>query len=502
MAKKLFSPGLIAKIVILCLLAGAAIDYKLRLINWRHYRVLGKNPLESLQVVENHKLALSRWAAAGIKNAVLINVDAHDDLKRVSGAKVEELRKFLAESAKQGADDEPKMQLIPEINGGNFIYAAAKLGMIKEVYWVVPSADFKSGDPKGQLIPLLQHHGFRESDIRTFRMEGDNFRYKGWIDGIPLNICSLESLPPIREPVVLSIDADFFPLAAEVEQERLLTAVKRTSLALFSRKYRIRHAVVAYSVDEGHLSTYHRWVGDLFIEIAKKPELAYNEVFPESYALLQQAELLHMMNRNSELLDYLLPYYEKGARYPPLLMYLAHALAEVGADTHAFLCAETACKANDNYCYGLCEIGCRLLATSTLGKAEKFFLRAYELNPRMAHSQFKLAQALKTAGRFDDAIRYFKIFRDEYGPFPADFYLGEVFLMRGDQASAEHHFNTAKEAIVASPDLWAGFGDVGIVQQAIAFYERKGRADSAQVLRTSLGMREQDPAGSPHVMPR
>src|SRR5512133_3204283 len=50
--------------------------------------VLGKAPLKDLLVVEDHHRALSHWAEQGKRDAVLINIDTHDDFRWIPDAKL------------------------------------------------------------------------------------------------------------------------------------------------------------------------------------------------------------------------------------------------------------------------------------------------------------------------------------------------------------------------------------------------------------------------------
>ncbi|HEY6838817.1 MAG TPA: hypothetical protein VI389_08755, partial [Geobacteraceae bacterium] len=45
--------------------------------------VLGSQSFAEVAIVEDHRVALEHWAERGIRNAVLVNMDAHDDMRRV-----------------------------------------------------------------------------------------------------------------------------------------------------------------------------------------------------------------------------------------------------------------------------------------------------------------------------------------------------------------------------------------------------------------------------------
>ncbi|MEW6221039.1 MAG: tetratricopeptide repeat protein [Thermodesulfobacteriota bacterium] len=473
-------------LVLLATLAGA--------IAWR----VGKEELpdtlsfEPIAVVENHRRALAHWAARGLRRRTLVHLDSHDDLKRIPEARILVLKRLLLPPGGQPSQAAAD-QATTQVEDGNFLYAAAKLGIIDTVYWVVPVRLFTDQE---QLPAFLHHHNFSAEDIAGFRYRDGCFH--GRIDEIPLNICGIETLPSFRESVLLSIDVDFFPTLADSYGEWPAAAVGRALQALAGRLRGVEHTLVAYSVDGGHLKTRHRWVGDLLVEALRNPWLLAEQPLPARYAVLQQAERLCVMGRHEALLDEVLPRLSPETAEPALLTYLAGSLAELDADAHAYLFAEQACLANRSYCYGLCELACSLLGTKGLAAAERFFQRAYQLHPGMAHGQFRLARALQEAGRLEEAVRYFGIFRERYGPFPADFYLGRAHLLAGDTTRARAAFDSARQALLASVNPWSEFGDAGIVQEAIRFYEEHGSPELAQELRFALEVRGQLFRPRPH----
>ncbi|MBU0728654.1 MAG: hypothetical protein KKE17_03115 [Proteobacteria bacterium] len=481
------SPGFFATIILSLIFATVLCGYGIKKINYRKHPVLGDDPIERIHVAEDHKFALSQWAEQGITNAILVNLDAHDDLTRISEVKINELRELLnsinLQSGKQNFHP-----LSAKVADSNFLYAACKLGIIREVYWIIPWNFFQSQNPEMQMTSLLKNYNFTDKDIESFTFTQGCFR--GLMDDSPLNICGLETMPDITEQVVLSIDVDFAPVMADSYREQITESVHRAMSALFTKKYRIKDLFFAYSVNGGHLNTHHRWIGDLTLDLIKNPDMLTYPELPSRYATLQRAELLNMMGRYNALLTDLGPMAKQNEPDPGILMYVSQGLKGIGKADHSFRFAETACLQDRNYCYGLPELGASILTDKGLDAAEKFFTRGYELNPEMAHGQFKLAQAMKKAGRLDNAIEYLKIFRAHYGAFPADFYLGEIYALKGDYSTALDYFNSGRTELVNDVHAWAGFGDTGMVNIAIRFYDDRGSKDFADELRSCLNTKE------------
>ena len=443
------------------------------------YPVLGTDGLKDVQLIEDHRDALQLWIRKGIRNAVLVNIDAHDDLKRVPTEDIQKLKQAYLrnpmELTEAGHDG------YPPPGNNNFIYIAAKLGIIKKVVWIVPSTYDIFSDSGTRLAALLKMYGFADEDILTFTPKGRSF--VGTVDGIPVTICDIASLPKLREPVLLTLDVDYFPAMVNDASFAITKSVKETFKALFDRGYEVRDTTVAYSVNGSFLSTCYRWVGDLSVDILREPAVLSEDQLPARYLFLQRADMLLIMKRYQELLDHTATYLEKEGTDPSVYIYAAQAQQALGNSNESFRLAEKACVAEKSYCYGLPELGSVLLELYDLNMAEKFFSRGYALCPDMDHGQFQLAMALRKSGRHDDAIKYFQVFRNCYGSFPVDFYLAETYLLKGDEPSALAYYDSGRRTVVKNAALLSGFGDFKSLEKAAEFYERKGHSSEAAELR-------------------
>lgn len=449
-----------------------------------NYPILGTDMLADISVVENHREALKVWADKGITDAVLINIDAHDDLRMVPPDEMKKLKE-LHKRVKQGkAGAMPVQEGYGPVTNANFIHAAAKLGIVKKVVWVVPGSYALFSDNGERLRTLLRMYGFTDRAIAGFsRTKGC---FTGKTDGIPLVICDAGSLPDLAEPVLLSVDVDFFPAEITGENHRITEPLKKTVRALFAKKYRVRNAVVAHSVNGGFTEASCRWVGELAVDSIRIPGVMRLAELPDRYAFLQKADHLHTFKKHRELLEILSPLTAQGIDDPAVLIYAAIAAQGVGRTDDALTWAEQACRSDKGYCYGLTQVGSLVLERNGLAKAEPFFAKGYELAPGMDEGQFRLAMALKKSGRYDEAIRYFNVFRNSYGPFPVDFYLAETLLLKGDDRGALHYYDSGRKELARNPAVLAGFGDFRAIEGAAVFYERKGDSRIALELRESI----------------
>jgi tetratricopeptide (TPR) repeat protein len=456
----------------------------------RKYPVLGTNMIEHVGVFEDHRDALAHWIKKGIRNAVLVNIDAHDDMKRVPSEQMELMK--AAYQQREGFDRGVEVGLggYAAVSNSNFIHAAAKLGIIKKVIWVVPATYDLFSDSGNRLATLLKMYGFRDEDIKTFRLKSGC--YIGVRDGVPLTICDIRSLPNLSEPILLSVDVDYFPAMVNDNDSSISNSVRQTFNALFHKGYAIRDAIVAYSVNGGFMDPCYRWVGDLVIDSLWIPGLVSQAGLPNRYFHLQRADLLLLMKRYGDLLDELSPSLNNAVAEPAILSYAAKACQGLGETEKSFFYAEKACLSDSRYCYCLPELGTIVLDEKGVDAAERFFVRGYDLCPDMDYGQFRFAMALKKFGRHDDAIKYFRDFRNCYGSFPVDLYIAESFIQKGDEISAMRYYDSCRTELTENPAVLAGFGDFNTIEKAAVFYDRRGYARNASLLRESIKFRDNE----------
>ncbi len=458
--------GVITLLFSLCLLVFISI----KISDGRRYPVLGTDMLQNFKVLEDHKDALEHWVNLGLKNAVLVNIDAHDDMRHIPAEQIERLK--AAYQGKKGAAAQSLEKGDTPVANDNFIHAAAKLGIFSKVYWVVPATYGIFSDSGNQLATLLKMYGFKDEDIRSFKLQ--NGCFIGKYDGIPLVICDIRSLPDLNEPIILSIDVDYFSNMIGSYEYKITTGLKQTFYALSAKSYAIRDTVIAYSVNGGFLDVSYRWVGDLVIDTIRIPALNSQPELPGRYAFLQKVDLLLVMKRYDDVVKCLSPYLTQEENDPLVFIYAARAHHGLGNIDKAFLFAEKACILDKKYCSGLPQLGIKILDERGIDIAERFFVRGYDLSPEMDQGQFRLAMALRKSGNLDDALKYFAIFRNYYGAFPVDFYIAETYLLKGDEKSAMVHYDLARVEVTKNPSLLAGFGDFRTIEKAAEFYERTG----------------------------
>ncbi len=461
-------------IFLLILLPSCSRDEKSR------YPVPGLDPLKEVGIMEDHSEALVRWMKKGIRKAILINVDTHDDIRWIPVRKVKRLAELYRKQDWQALERANSTADEGLYNVGNFIYAAAKLGIIRELYWVIPYAKFSTPDPLGGVKKLLETYSFPEESIRSFALIDGCAR--GSFYNIPVSICGIERLPEIREPVILSFDIDFYPpMPVDYRVDRA-TSIRILFQALFRQNYKLMDTVVAYSVRGGYLRPYQRWMGDATIEILKKPTLINS--MPETWSILSAADYYLKQEKYTELAGFLEGVRKKYPSSLPIDSYLAFGYLGQGRYTDALSIGKSLCDRDINYCYILTDMGVNLSKDSKPDKAAPFFRYAYEKNPEIDYGQIYFANALRKAGRFEEAIRYYQSYRKMNGAYPVDMIIGETYLMMGDEKKAGEFFDSGREALKKKRYVDVKNEVVSsALRSAVRFYEKTGQREFAEEIR-------------------
>lgn len=144
----------------------------------------------------------------------------------------------------------------PEINCANYLLHALRLGVVREVIWVLPPHLCPGPLSVNWALEELARWNFlKTEDIATLRLEQG--RIYGQLEGHPLCLCTSDNLPPIQEPCLLDIDADYF-LGTRDE-------IWESPFELQSRLGPLpcRAVTVAYSVQGGYTPVHRRFLGDL-----------------------------------------------------------------------------------------------------------------------------------------------------------------------------------------------------------------------------------------------
>jgi len=216
---------------------------------------------------ETHSSALIAWRQDRVDNRVLLHLDADlnfdwlpdETIARIAAADASELARFEAQPFEL-ADDE-----LAGFGSFNFLYAAARLGIVREIVWVVPDATFEGEGARQRLVQDLLFGRLQmvsADDAKTFRNDGA--RIRGELLGVPLTICRLADLPALGGGVLLDVDVSYLTRRSTLEPGS--EAVPWISPADLDRRLgeaRIRPDVVTVSLStlDGSTPAASRWVG-------------------------------------------------------------------------------------------------------------------------------------------------------------------------------------------------------------------------------------------------
>lgn len=198
---------------------------------------------QSLQIftMENHDKAYYIWKEANVKEKILIHIDAHHDIW------------FIPKDS--------------QITIANFICKALEESIVKEVYWVVPDKTWDSKKTKKQVLKHLKRISRRYPGGPTpIRIEKNQISTQ--IIGRPLKVCTLDSLPEIKENVLLDIDVDYLVIPyvsyGKTDKHGELPWCWPQELIgkLNSKKIKSNLITIAYSVEGGYTPLEWKYLGD------------------------------------------------------------------------------------------------------------------------------------------------------------------------------------------------------------------------------------------------
>jgi hypothetical protein len=217
--------------------------------------------MRSSVIFEEHSAVLAHWIARGIRAATVVTLDAHLDLQFIGTARLERLRACggdAAAVARLGSTQplSPNRDACYGIE--DFLYAAARLGVVRRLVWVAPPHVLREAD--AALDALRQMEGVTPQDIASFRTVPG-----GWVEGrvlgVPLAAVAWQQLPAValEGPVVLDIDADYF---TQVPQDRVWVDPRPVVQALGRVAGAHSELTISRSVGSGFMPLEHRFIAD------------------------------------------------------------------------------------------------------------------------------------------------------------------------------------------------------------------------------------------------
>jgi len=256
--------------------------------------LVGQQPVP-VRVIEHHAEALCLWHELGARPRVLVHVDAHDDIYS-SLVRIDHGAKGLAQAlaGTECGQLAPRLQTAVRDDSlagiGDFIRHAWRLGLVREVWWVVPNAGMLA--PRGLQAYRDELHGrYPERFIASLGHQG------GWISGnlagVPLRILPLANLPAFDEPVLLDIDTDWFPSArGPWQEESTLNLVGRFFRTLRDKSLTTDLVTISASTEGGFTPLLDGYLPEMLAELLGKPGSFAATGPPESWLLRDRTAYL------------------------------------------------------------------------------------------------------------------------------------------------------------------------------------------------------------------
>lgn len=216
--------------------------------------------------MEDHDRALSAWQRAGVRQSVLVHVDAHIDFGWIPGTDLDEID-----------PRSPQPMLNPLITPrrrmltiGNYIYPAIKQGIVKKFYWVVPEPTFSSLRGRRYILKQLQRLS-RCGDSAAPAVRSGVIRCR--LAGCDLVVCTPGSLEVIGEPVLLDIDVDFLltpQVCNDLDPHRLPWILPEELWKMLSARIaEVQLLTIAYSVEGGYTPLRFKYLGDELAQLSR-----------------------------------------------------------------------------------------------------------------------------------------------------------------------------------------------------------------------------------------
>lgn len=402
----------------------------------------------AVHLFENHAHALAVWRAAAVTERIVVHIDGHSDLDWLPDAAIERFASTPAagferlEAHPYALDGETYRS----VGIWNFLYPAHRLGVVREVVWVVPDGTLGDADGRGALVRQMiaeKMHGVSLEEATGFRWNGRALA--GTAAGVPLRIVELAALEAPREPVLLDIDLDYLTTGSASTQE--VVAVPRIAPAdlvarLRAAGLRTDLVTVSYSTIGGFLPPASRWVGPSLVRALR--EGAPDPLDPTRMGA-QRAAALGRVDEAVPLLEEILR--EAPADAPAL--YLLARLLEGGDRTEEGSAARARAVSLDPVFADadLHEGDARWLS-GEWPEAEAFFRSYLErsgTSPWAPYALRRLASCLSRTGRDAEAIEALARVV-EIAPDHADSRLELAVLLRdrGDLSGAMGHLDRAR----------------------------------------------------------
>lgn len=365
--------------------------------------VLGVQPLARVIPCTESLQVFADLAERGRRDAVVIHVSVNSNLGPLTDDGTAKLRALVKERQWDALRTAAASGGGAPLRNGNYLTAAARTGMVKEVFWVLPSKmlEFSDAQQRVQLFLSADDAGFDRREIETMRFRDGCVT--GRLSDVPVSICSTETLPAIAGPVVLDLDAGVFPLYASERRLNVLGGLKLFFEQLSQRRLSVTTAYVRQTLREGTLSALYLHLPGTLRTVLEDPSTVRSAP-PELWTMQDIAAALLAAGAPADAAGYL-----RGARrkYPAdrqlqLLSAIASGLGPDAGGGRKRL--RDLCAADRESCYALFFAGSRLKDAGRNADAARFLSEALRVRPDMTAAALLLADIRMSRKEYGKAL--------------------------------------------------------------------------------------------------
>ncbi|TAN44948.1 MAG: hypothetical protein EPN22_04785 [Nitrospirae bacterium] len=263
--------------------------------------VVGATPLQDIVTVNSAGQLSSLWTERGYKKITVIRISANSGLAALSGAEAE----LVGAALKKAKPDKLKMDPVLRDNSSADLFMPLKAGVVKSFYWVVPFRTIEYYDAERRLKLLFNNEtaGVHFKDIDP--MKYDSGCVRGAVMGVAAAICSPLTLPPIKEPVVLSFDPDFFaPYSSELGITKL-AGLRRLFEILEKKGVRVSACFVSAYAKSAYAKPYHKYLAGQIVDVLKDPGILKKAEPPAIWSYWDNADRLILSGEGRQAVKYI-----------------------------------------------------------------------------------------------------------------------------------------------------------------------------------------------------
>ena len=233
-----------------------------------------------VMVVEGPHLALKTWQKRKFAKKTIVFLGSGLGIVPYNDKAVASILKRMRAGRWEGLLEKeyPASKFYP-VGPSTYLYLAWKAGMVKQVYWVPPT---KGSIGKGIIydpMAFIGGLGFDDKAAKNVKMTDKYVKAK--LNGVPVYICGLKDLPPLRDAVVV-IDLSFFPPLYQDEIKTPFLDLFRGFMETFkTRKLKVSYVFISNSTGMKLVPIEFRFVGGYLKTFFREPWKLKDGPLPE-----------------------------------------------------------------------------------------------------------------------------------------------------------------------------------------------------------------------------